>query len=119
MVRSACARLPVPLAVLALAGCGASGECPEHFDTAAWRQAQRPGSDQDRVTLARQVVRCRYVKPGDSKRRVAQVLGRARRDELQSKDEYAREWDYYLQFTDPRSDPDTINRCLSRSATGV
>jgi hypothetical protein len=71
-------------------------ECPRRFDTARWT-ATAPGDA--RQTLARQVVKCGFVRTGDAKRRVETVLGRARRDELQSRDEYRREWPYLIGDT--------------------
>lgn len=88
------------LAALVVGGCSVpsldAAECPRRFDTAKWKAAP-PGKD--RQQLAQQVVKCRFVRPGDTKRRVEAVLGRARRDELQSRADYRRSWDYYIGDT--------------------
>ena len=99
-MRTATRRLATPLLLLSLAGCGGSDQqaaCPARFDTAAWRAALQDGSDSARLRLARQVVRCHFVKPGDTKGQVRRLLGRPPRDEPVSRS--AAEWRYLLGMT--------------------
>jgi hypothetical protein len=92
----------IGLAVAALFGGGCSlptadaVDCPGQFDTAKWKTTA-PGKT--RQTLAHQVVDCGFVRRGETRRRVAAILGRARRDELQSPSEYRREWTYLIGET--------------------
>ena len=80
---------------VALAGCGGD-DCPDRFDAAAWRSAGAGSAE--RVKLARQIERCGFLH-GESKQRVAELLGRAARDETQYRSEYRREWKYPLADT--------------------
>jgi hypothetical protein len=97
------------LAVVVLSACGNSAgsdrPCAAPFNTDKWKRALKQGSHHQRLSLAEDVVRCRYVKRGNSKSKVARVLGRPKRDELQSRDEYASEWLYYLGMTNNAGGP--------------
>jgi hypothetical protein len=101
-------RFAIPLLALTLTGCSGSDQqagCPASFDGAAWRAALQGGSHSVRLRLARQVIRCRFVKPGDTKRDVRRVLGQPPRDELQSRRDYASEWQYLLGMTNDTLGP--------------
>ena len=99
MVRAACVLgILGALAVVVLVASGREESCGSRFDTAAWKRARRDGGNEPR-SLARSVTRCRYVKPGDNKAKVRRVLGEPRRDEEQTRGEYAREWDYVIGVT--------------------
>ena len=94
--------LATPLLLLSLAGCGGSGEhaaCPARFDTASWRAALGGGTESARLRLARQVVRCHFVKPGDTRGQVRRVLGRPPRDEFNGQRDDAAECQYHLGMT--------------------
>src|SRR3954466_13284470 len=99
----------VVLGVALLSACGTSSgraqSCPAHFDTKEWKHALRRGGHEERLRLARSVKRCHYVKRGDGKARVARVLGRAKRDELQTRAEYEAEWLYDLGLTNDAMGP--------------
>ena len=98
-------RVGSAVAAVAIAGCGGDptpSACPAHFDTQKWVTTP-PGPERQR--LAREVVACRYVRHGDTKRQVAEVLGRAQRDETQSRGEYRYEWYYYVGDVDGTMGP--------------
>ena len=90
------------LAFAGLAGCGSEQRCPSQFDTAKWKTT---APSKARQKLAHQVVDCGFVRRGEAKRRVAAILGRARRDEVQYPSEYQREWTYLIGETNGAMGP--------------
>jgi hypothetical protein len=86
-------------ALLLISACeprAGSHSCARKFDSVKWRQA--PRNSRERKDLAAAIERCGYVK-GRTKNEVARLLGRAPRDETQSRADYRREWRYFVGQT--------------------
>jgi hypothetical protein len=70
--------------------------CARNFDSVRWQQA--PLASRERKDLAAAIDRCGYV-TGRTRGEVARLLGKAPRDETQSRADYRREWIYYVGET--------------------
>ena len=122
------AAVTIAAVAVVFGGCGDSSSavgsgCPPRFDSRAWHSALKPTASAPKISperraLAKQLVRCGYLR-GAKRRDVWGMLGHPGRLHTLRQGEHSRRWDYYLGDTPDTATGQATPSCSKSCSTGT